>query len=206
MSGQVELTTAPAPTPPPPPRAPTQAVTGVLQARAWHCRPAGGYRGRRRPCGGYRGTRPRRGLAFAVSLAAAAAVAAAIVPAAVPPPWWVSKPPPFTSTADLRKAAEAFDGDVTSAIATYGPIAEWGVSAISNMKELFRDLVNFNADISGWDTSGVTDMSHMFYVGVARPRAPRTHTLPIKAHSTLPGLHKTSLDPFGTLPAERVIV
>ena len=32
------------------------------------------------------------------------------------------------------------------------------------MSWLFVHLHNFNADISGWDTSGVTDMSYMFLV------------------------------------------
>eukprot|EP00964_Phaeocystis_antarctica_P043167 scaffold24746_cov75-Phaeocystis_antarctica.AAC.1 len=53
----------------------------------------------------------------------------------------------------------------------YGPIADWDVSAITDMRELLGPYVNlncfqcnnFNANISNWDTSGVTDMSYMFY-------------------------------------------
>merc|ERR1712153_234856 len=45
---------------------------------------------------------------------------------------------------------------------TYGPIADWDVSAISDMSNLFKDLKYFNADISSWHTSGVTDMNWMF--------------------------------------------
>ena len=38
------------------------------------------------------------------------------------------------------------------------------------MRWLFKDLTNFNADISGWDTSSVTAMYGMFYV--RSPRVP----------------------------------
>jgi surface protein len=34
------------------------------------------------------------------------------------------------------------------------------------------DLKGFNADISGWDTSSVTDMSSMFFVRSARALGP----------------------------------
>eukprot|EP00964_Phaeocystis_antarctica_P105287 scaffold70332_cov59-Phaeocystis_antarctica.AAC.3 len=57
-----------------------------------------------------------------------------------PPPSSPSRPSPpspsqpglpgtFTSTASLKKAVQAFDADVASAIAEYGPIADWEVSA-----------------------------------------------------------------------------
>merc|ERR1712166_774295 len=49
-----------------------------------------------------------------------------------------------------------------SAIATYGPISSWGVSAVTSMNMVFDYLDQFNADISSWDTSGVTDMGAMF--------------------------------------------
>ena len=37
------------------------------------------------------------------------------------------------------------------------------VSKITNMSDLFENLVDFNGDISRWDVSNVTDMSYMFY-------------------------------------------
>ena len=82
-----------------------------------------------------------------------------------PPP---SSPPPyvFTIALDLRTAVQEFDIDPAAAIARYGPIADWDVSAISNMGALFYNLPNFNADISSWDTSSVTEMTFMF--GAAR--------------------------------------
>ena len=70
----------------------------------------------------------------------------------------------FTDKASLRTAVVAYNTNPTSAITTYGPIFDWGVSAITSMNQLFKDLVSFNADVSAWDTSGVTDMSSMFEV------------------------------------------
>ena len=74
----------------------------------------------------------------------------------------------FTSTAGLRTAAQEYDANEQTAIATYGPVADWDVSAITNMYQLFYGLSNFNADISSWNTSGVTDMRQMFRVRSAR--------------------------------------
>ena len=85
-----------------------------------------------------------------------------------PPP---SPPPPqttFTDTAELKTAVQAFDENSTVAIATYGPIADWDVSAITDMSYLIYNLQNFNADISNWNTSGVTNMQGMFKVRSTR--------------------------------------
>ena len=76
----------------------------------------------------------------------------------------------FTTKADLRAAVQAYDANPTDAIATYGAIAGWDVSAITDMSDLFNNLKDFDADISNWDTSKVTDMSGMFYVRCS-PRA-----------------------------------
>ena len=82
-------------------------------------------------------------------------------------------------------AVQAFHDNPTAATATYGLIADWDVSAITDMSYLFKDdgddydysydePVMMNADISGWDTSSVTDMSNMFYVRSPRvPLAPK---------------------------------
>ena len=75
-------------------------------------------------------------------------------------------PPPykFTSKDSLKAAVQAYDANPTSAEATYGPIAGWDVSTITDMSYLFYGLQDFNADISNWDTSGVTNMKLMFAV------------------------------------------
>ena len=87
---------------------------------------------------------------------------------------YVCQQPPqyiFTTKASLQTAVQAYNADPTDAIATYGPIANWDVSAITDMSGLFYDLQNFNADISNWDTSSVTTMRYMFFVRSASARA-----------------------------------
>ena len=73
----------------------------------------------------------------------------------------------FTTKADLRTAVQLYDANETDAIATYGPIAGWDVSAITDMRSLFSGLQFFNADISSWNTSSVTSMYGMFFDAVA---------------------------------------
>merc|ERR1740130_863561 len=82
-------------------------------------------------------------------------------PPSPPPP----SPPPVLAIADkdeLKIAVTLYMQTAEEATATYGPIAGWDVSAITDMAELFYDLDQFNADISSWDTSKVTTMAYMF--------------------------------------------
>ena len=70
---------------------------------------------------------------------------------------------------------QAYNANPTAATAKCGPIADWDVSAITDMSELFTedeasysygagdDGMVFNEDISNWDTSSVTTMYRMFY-------------------------------------------
>jgi len=82
---------------------------------------------------------------------------------------------------DVLKIAVALYRTAPSlATATYGPIAGWDVSAITDMSDLFAwhpdyfpgmggpiPTPQFNADISSWDTSKVTNMARMFKSAVA---------------------------------------
>ena len=85
-------------------------------------------------------------------------------------------PATFTDKAELKTAVQAFDANSTVAIATYGPITDWDVSAITDMSYLINNLQNINADISNWDTSGVTDMRFMFQVRSSPLLAPNLHS------------------------------
>ena len=44
----------------------------------------------------------------------------------------------------------------------YGPIAEWDVADVTDMRLVFMDATSFNGDISKWDVSNVTNMFGMF--------------------------------------------
>ena len=47
----------------------------------------------------------------------------------------------------------------STVVATYGPIENWDVSEVTNMNYVFYDFDSFNADLSKWNTSAVTDMA-----------------------------------------------
>ena len=98
-------------------------------------------------------------------------------PASCPLPWLpvlLADAPPtnrrrlvdhvFTTKGALQTAVRAYNDNVASAEATYGPIVDWDVSGITDMSDLFLNLVGFNADINSWDTSSVSNMEGMFRV------------------------------------------
>ena len=94
----------------------------------------------------------------------------------------------FANKADLKEAAQEYNANSLTATDKYGPVATWDVSKISNMRELFKGLESFDADISSWNTSGVTDMSRMFEARFAcslptllAPRSPTALSPPDRA-------------------------
>merc|ERR1712137_1494580 len=71
----------------------------------------------------------------------------------------------FASKAELDSAVEAClkldpKGDCING--PNGPIAEWDVSKVTSMREMFLSAILFTSDISKWDVSSAQDMSHMF--------------------------------------------
>ena len=66
----------------------------------------------------------------------------------------------------LRRAVSDWSAGGTSkntVVAKYGPIEEWDVSEVTNMKDLLYDpgystFQTFNADLSNWNTGAVTTM------------------------------------------------
>ena len=44
----------------------------------------------------------------------------------------------------------------------HGPIGDWDVSSVTDMRNIFYGASAFNQDLSKWDVSAVTDMRSMF--------------------------------------------
>ena len=74
--------------------------------------------------------------------------------------------PPFTplSYSELKTAADLWLSNESQAFATYGPIADWDVSNITTLYQLFRTpgFNTFNGDVSNWDVSNVVNMESVF--------------------------------------------
>ena len=64
----------------------------------------------------------------------------------------------------IRTAVRVRFEDPAAAKAKYGPIASWDTSGVTNMSYLFFDLnLDFNEDISRWNVSNVVNMNLMFF-------------------------------------------
>ena len=59
---------------------------------------------------------------------------------------------------DTTSLLRAFDN---SAVDTIPNIGQWDISSVETMESMFNGS-NFNGDLSGWDTSNVTNMARMF--------------------------------------------
>jgi surface protein len=68
--------------------------------------------------------------------------------------------PPIAITNDnFKDACTAWVGGDTT---TYGAIADWDTSSVTDMSEAFHTATTFNDDISLWNTGQVTKMRRMF--------------------------------------------
>ena len=68
----------------------------------------------------------------------------------------------------LRKVVSDFEqgsGDLYEVVMkTYGPIDSWDVSDVTNMESLFQSKYSFNADLSKWNVSRVTNIpAHLYF-------------------------------------------
>ena len=71
------------------------------------------------------------------------------------------------SNEDIRPAVNLWCSDRAAAERKYGHISQWDTSAVTDMKELFKDMKDFNDDISQWNVGNVTNMNSMFYYASA---------------------------------------
>ena len=63
---------------------------------------------------------------------------------------------------DTNIATALTDWMTNPATTTYGDIAEWDVSAVTSMADLFSSKTTFNADISKWNVAAVTTLYNTF--------------------------------------------
>jgi len=77
---------------------------------------------------------------------------------------------PF-SNHDLWRAVSSYLDDPPAAEAEHGPIAEWDVSKVTDMRNMFSGAEAFNGDLSAWDTSSAVNMSRMFHRTRTRSKA-----------------------------------
>ena len=63
---------------------------------------------------------------------------------------------------ELVVAIELYNKNITECTKLYGNISLWNTSLITDMSHLFKNTT-FNGDISNWNTSNVINMSYMFF-------------------------------------------
>ena len=68
----------------------------------------------------------------------------------------------FENKNELRIAVNLWNDNKDDCIEKYGHISYWDTSNITDMSHLFEDMKDFNQDISRWNTGKVTNMKCMF--------------------------------------------
>ena len=68
----------------------------------------------------------------------------------------------FENNKELKDAVKLWYKNKEECIEKYGHISDWDTSNITDMSHLFEDMKSFNEDIYRWDTSNVTNMEFMF--------------------------------------------
>ena len=63
-------------------------------------------------------------------------------------------------TCDLRRAIDELNADGSGTHLTYGPVAEWDMSLVTDLSSAFYQKGSFDGDISKWQTQKVTTL-HM---------------------------------------------
>ena len=62
----------------------------------------------------------------------------------------------------IHTASRLWCRDPAAAKARYGPIASWDTSGVTDMDHLFYNIRDFNEDISRWNVSNVVNMNCTF--------------------------------------------
>jgi len=63
---------------------------------------------------------------------------------------------------NIHSAVELWYNNKNMALNVHGNISDWDTSKVTNMKELFKGLKDFNDDINNWNVGKVTTMMEMF--------------------------------------------
>ena len=63
---------------------------------------------------------------------------------------------------ELKTAVDLWCENKEDALMKYGHISLWNTSLITNMSHLFENKKHFNDNINTWDVSSVTNMQDMF--------------------------------------------
>ncbi|PYF41923.1 BspA family leucine-rich repeat surface protein, partial [Metamycoplasma alkalescens] len=71
-------------------------------------------------------------------------------------------PEEITSTKSMFQGIQDAFSDQLVNFVNHPNISSWDTSNVTDMSHMFENASKFNQDLSNWDTSNVTDMNHMF--------------------------------------------